>query len=317
VALVVGLLSNTSWNLFWSSRALIKHLGIRPRLVFNREVVKFMWVTTLPFAAAGIFARVYSYIDSVMLSKFADDVAVGLYGSANKLTFAFIFLPASFAAALYPAMSEYFVKDRVRLAGVYENAVRYLLLVVMPIAFGIAVLSEPVVLLIYGPEFAEAAPPLRIMIFALIFGFLYWPTGSLLNASNRQVMNTTAMGITVVANVSLNLYLLPRYGAIGAATAALITNALLFILSSAFLWGVIKVDAVRMTKAVVKTLFAASFMALSVTLLRPHLNLPLLILSGAAVYVLVIFGVRGVTVAEAKSMLNLFLKRTGERNDDI
>lgn len=315
VALVVGLLSNTSWNLFWSSRALVKHLVIRPRLVFNRDIIRFMWVTTLPFAAAGIFARLYSYIDSVMLSKFADEAAVGLYGSANKLTFAFIFLPASFAAALYPAMSEYFVEDRVRLARVYENAVKYLLLVVMPITFGIAVLSEPIIVLVYGKEFEAAAAPLRILIFALIFGFLYWPTGSLLNASNRQTLNTTALGVTVVANVSLNFYLLPRYGAIGAASTALATNALLFALSAAFMWGVVKLNAKRLFSPVFKTLFAASFMALSVTLLKPYLPLVGLMAAGAVVYVVVIIGVRGVTVAEARSMINLFLKRTGEREE--
>ena len=63
----------------------------------------------LPFALAGIFTKVYSYIDTVLLSSFLGSKAVGYYSIPSKITFAFQFIPMAFSAALFPAMSKFFV----------------------------------------------------------------------------------------------------------------------------------------------------------------------------------------------------------------
>ncbi len=173
------------------------------------------------------------------------------------------------------------------------------MVVVMPIVFGIAVLSHEIITMIFGDNFAESAGPLLVLIFALIFAFLYWPTGSLLNASNRQSYNTAAMGITMALNIGLNLYMLPRYGAMGAAASALATNILLFGMSLAFAHPVIDIDYRRLLRGAGVTLFAATFMAVNIMLARPYLPWPFLVPIGAVVYIGVLLGMGGLSLAEA------------------
>jgi O-antigen/teichoic acid export membrane protein len=228
--LVVALLINTVWNAFWSYTNLKRNFGFSPlRLRLDPVVIRFFWTVTIPFALAGIFARVYSFIDSVMLSRMASETAVGNYGAAYKITFSFQCLAMSFAAAVYPAMSAACVDGREKLAGLLTVSIKYLLLTVAPIVTGIFVLAGPLIRMIYGPDFSGSVLPLQVLIFSLVFAYLYWPTGSLLNAADRQAANTAVMGATMVLNIALNAVLLPRLGAVGASWSSLASNALLFL----------------------------------------------------------------------------------------
>ncbi|MBU1029559.1 flippase, partial [Patescibacteria group bacterium] len=137
--LVVALLCGSTWNVLWGCLALVRKFKVWPSFRLDRTIIKFFWRITVPFALAGIFSRVYSYIDSVMLSKLVSENIVGIYGVAYKIAFAFQFMPMAFAAAMYPAMSEYYISDRRKLGYLLTAATAYLLLIVMPLSVGLAV----------------------------------------------------------------------------------------------------------------------------------------------------------------------------------
>jgi O-antigen/teichoic acid export membrane protein len=315
--LIVALLMGSVWNVIWSSWSVMRRFPVRVSFRLDRPIVRHLAAVTLPFALAGVFTRVYSYLDSVMLSRLASDAELGAYGVAYKLTFAFIFLPMSFAAAVYPAMSEYYVSDRKRLGTVFSTALKYLYLVVAPLACGIAVLARPLVLMVYGPDFAGAIVPLQILIFSLIFAFLYWPAGSLLNACDRQGRNTVILGVTMVSNLLLNVWLIPRHGAVGAAVAALVGNFVLWAGAMRAAEGVAAYDLPGLLRTAAKVTFAATFMGTSVHLLQPFTPLLALIPAGALIYALVLLGVGGVTPGEAKALMDAFLRRGGRKISDL
>lgn len=314
--LIVALLLGSTWNVIWSGWAVTRRFPIRVTLRYDGAIVKFLVGIALPFALAGIFSRVYSYIDSVMLSRLATDAELGVYGVAYKLTFAFQFLPMSFAAAVYPAMADYYVKDRARLGRIFAESVKYLFIVVVPLACGIATLAEPIIRTVYGSAFAGAVLPLQILIFSLIFAFLYWPGGSLLNACDRQVHNTIILGVTMIVNIIMNSFLIPRYGAAGAAFSALAGNIVLWACAMVAARGIAAFDRKNLLATAIKAAFSGSFMALSLSLLRPHLPLILLIPTGGAIYFAVLVGMGGMTVRELKDLAAVFLRR-GKKISDL
>ncbi len=314
--LVVALICGSTWNVLWSGTRLAKHYGIWPRLALDRHVISFYWQVTVPFAVAGIFSRVYSYIDSVMLSKMVSETAVGFYGAAYKITFAFQFLPMGLAAAVYPAMSGYYVSDRDRLGKVLVTSLRYLMIAVLPLAAGIFVLAAPFVRLIYGAKFGGTVLPLQILIFSLIPAFLYWPCGSLLNACDRQVKNTVVMGATMVSNVVLNIFLLPRYGAAGAAAAALISNTILFGSAYFFASRVTAVNHRGLLRSAVKVAAAAATMGLVVWRVNEIGGVYVSVPVGILAYAFALWGLRGITWAETRGLIDVFLRR-GKGVSDI
>jgi O-antigen/teichoic acid export membrane protein len=263
------------------------HITIIP--AYDHALFKKVATIAVPFALAAIFARVYSYIDSILLSKMAGDVAVGWYAIPHKITFAFQFLPLALIAPLYPRFSEYYVTNKKRLAHVFERALKYLLVLSFPIAVGIGVLAEDIVIGLFTAEYAASVAPLRILLASLVFSFLSFPIGSFLNACNKQVTQTKIVGAVLICNVTANVLLIPTYGVVGAATAAFIGNMLLTIIGYAVVPKVIDVSHRFLIKATLQIVLSAAVMGTVVLFVNSYAHFGVAIGAGALVYLVMLF----------------------------
>ncbi len=197
-------------------------LALGEKRATTAEIVR----AAVPFALAGIFARGYSFLDSILLGA-ASFTATGIYSVPNKLTFAFQFIPLSLSASLYPSFSKTVHVDPAETAERFRKSERYLLATVTLIVALLITLRQKF-LSFYGNEFIVAEITLVILSFALIFSFIAFPVGALLNAAGLQKLQTIAMGITLAVNAAMNVILIPHFGPIGAAISALVGNTLLF-----------------------------------------------------------------------------------------
>lgn len=226
--LILALILGSLVNLFISSWNVSKQLGWSVFLPkWSKEHSCKLIRTAVPFALAAIFVKVYSYIDSIFISKFLDIASVGLYAIAYKFTYAFQFLPLAFIAALYPAISAVIEKKGSELNTIFLKSIWYMAILSAPIVLGIYTIAPELVHLA-GEEYANAASVLRVLVFVLIPIFLDFPIGSLLNAANKQSIKTSIMGITMCLNIVFNLILIPTIGILGAAYAALISFWFMF-----------------------------------------------------------------------------------------
>lgn len=227
--LLFALVAGSTSNVLVSGFIILRRFGagvLRP--VWNQTKIKQLLFAAFPFALAAIFVKVYSYVDTLFISKLIDETAVGLYSIAYKLTYAFQFIPLAFTAALYPSISAALAGDRAQVAMLLRRALWYMALVATPIVFGLWLVAEPAVRLA-GDSYTDAAPILSVLVFVLIPIFLDFPIGSLLNAADRQATKTAIMGGTMIINVILNIVLIPSIGTVGAAYAALGSFVFMFL----------------------------------------------------------------------------------------
>jgi len=229
VGLAAALAVGSLWNVFWALRRakpswlpLMAPLGISFRHLAYQA---------MPFAIAGISVKVYSYVDSLMISAFKGDTAVGYYAVAYKLTYAMQFLPLTFTAALYPALSEAHARqDHDALRRAFMGSLRLLAGVAIPLSAGLSALAPRIIPLFYGNKFAASIPSMIILPWVLLPIFMDFAIGSLLNGSNRAHLKTSAMVATMLINVILNAILVPLYGPLGASWAGVFSFwCLLFI----------------------------------------------------------------------------------------
>ncbi len=305
--LIVALMVGSIFNALFSLTIVLKRFGARALVpswdgAFARKVLRI----ALPFALAGAFVKVYSYIDTVLLSQFHGEAAVGLYAIAYKLTYAFQFLPMAFVAALYPGMSSMLVHDRDRVARLFEDAMWYMMLLVTPIVLGIWSIADQIVPAFAGSEFIGSILPLQILIFVLFFIFLDFPIGSLLNAADRQVTKTAIMGVTMVVNVILNFLLIPSLGVVGATIAALGSFFVLFAGGLYFVPQIISWSPSRLVRRLFPILVSGLIMAVVAVSLKPYLHFVLVIAVAAIVYFALLFVVRAVSIEQLKQGLRLF-----------
>ncbi|MFH1326334.1 MAG: flippase [Candidatus Falkowbacteria bacterium] len=273
---------------------------------FNQDIIRNIIKMSLPFALFGIFQRFYTYFDSILLSILAGDTYVGLYSVAFKITFALQFLPLAFVASLFPAMSSYYVHNKKQLATIFERAMNYLIIIALPISFGIIVLADRIVL-IFKEGYTGSILPLQIIVASLIFIFASYPVGSLLNACDRQRTNTANMGIVLVFSVLLNIFLIPRYQAIGASITVLITNALLLILGLFWVPKIIEYHKKVIITVFAKALLSVLIMGLVIWLIKVYIPIIASVFVGAVVYIGVLYILKGYTKEDIISIRNAII----------
>lgn len=292
-------------NACFASIALYKkyHIGLLPK--FNPVLFRYLGVIAIPFALTAIFARIYGYIDSILLSKLAGDTAVGWYSIPYKITFAFQFIPLALVAALYPRFSEYFAHSKEKLASIFEQGIKYLLIIAFPIAIGIAILAKDIVLALYTTEYTNSILPLQILIVSLLFSFVSFPIGSFLNACNKQTTQTIIVGTVMVVNIILNLALIPRYGVVGAATAACIGNFLLTAIGYIFVPRITRISHAFILKTVFQLILATVVMGVFVWYTSTVAHFTVAIAVGAAIYTVMLFATKTVTRTQLVEAIKL------------
>jgi O-antigen/teichoic acid export membrane protein len=101
-------------NVIFSSLCLRRNYNILPVPKVNFMEIKNLVKIASAFGLAGIFSRIFSSADSIILGYIAGTQALGLYSVPNKISFAFQFIPMSLVAAVFPAMSSSFKEDKKR-----------------------------------------------------------------------------------------------------------------------------------------------------------------------------------------------------------
>ncbi len=232
VGLVFGLLAGSIWNVIWSLRQ-ARALGLTSRMTTEWPLKRIVQLAT-PFALAGIFVKIYSYVDTLLLKQFHPDEVVGHYAVAYKVTYALQFLPLAFVAALYPSLSAaHSSGKKEEIEQLLTGSLRLMMLAGVPLAALLSALAEPIITAAY-PKFVGSIVPLSILPWVLIPIFLDFPVGSLLNATNRAHLKTTAMGVAMIVNVIANFLLVPTYGAMGAAWSGVVSFWLLLFVGLIF-----------------------------------------------------------------------------------
>ncbi len=295
----------SSYNFIYALIILQKKIQVAIKIIYDKQLTREILTISWPFAVYAIFQRLYTYLDSVLLSVLAGDEQVGLYQIAFKIIFALQFLPMAFTASLYPAMSSYWHNNREQLVISFQRAMNYLIIISLPIIVGAIVLADKIILL-FKAGYGGALLPLQISIVSLFFIFINFPIGSLLNACDKQRKNTLNMGIVTVASVALNLLLIPHFQAVGASITVLITNALMFILGIYWVKKVISYHAKKNLLIFAKVLFSSVVMGIIIYYGKSYLNVFVATIIGGFIYFALLLMLGGFKKADLTSVLQSF-----------
>lgn len=280
--LIFALLAGSVWNLTFSIFHVIKRLGIGgfiPSYAMGFKPLRM----ALAFFLAAAFTKIYSYVDSLILAHQLGEGAVGEYAVAYKLTYAFQFLPLAFVAALYPTMSaQSHNPDALRKT--LMDAFWYMAVMAFPLVFGIWALAPEIIHAFYGMDYTGSILPLQVLIFVLLFIFMDFPLGSLLNATNRQHIKTAIMGGTMVINAIANIILIPMMGVAGASVAALISFSFMFIAGWISARTFMQISFIEVLKEIWGIVIAAFIMMLAVIFVKSVLHFALAIPFGAIIF---------------------------------
>ncbi len=168
---------------------------------------------------------IYFKIDVVMLGQYAGDEAVGVYSTAVRLSETWYFIPVAIAVSVFPAL----IKARERGEKVYYARLQQLydFLAWLGLAVGVffTFTADRVIVMVFGEQYAAAGPILAVHIWAGVFVFLKVAMSRWLLNEGELTFLFISSGLGAAINVALNIFLIPRYGGMGAAVATVISYA--------------------------------------------------------------------------------------------
>jgi len=276
-----------------------------PRPQINKDFQRDLLKEALPFSLSAMFITVYFYIDSIILFFMKGDIAVGWYNAAYRLVYALSFLPNLYFAAVYPVMSRLWLTSRSALGSAYGSSFKLMLAIIFPITIVTMLLAGKIVSLVYGEGYAASTAALQILIWGIFFAYLNWAHSTVLNATNRQRVVAAIVFVSMVLNIGLNLFLIPRWSYIGASTAMVATEFfnftfLLWYARSIFRDRFSLYGGVKLVGSGALTALAAIYIA--------RLSIVLAVVCAAAVYTAAIF-LSGFFSKEERSMMRSVLPR--------
>ena len=199
----------------------------KPKFELDRSFCKTITLLAIPFALTSFLSTVYFSIDVVMLTNIVGNYATGIYNASYKLISILTLFYSIYLAVVFPLMSKLFKNDKQLLIISFEKSLKYLTMIIIPIALGTTFYSLDVIHLIYGHEYDAGFSVLQILIWTVPFLFISGACNTLLYSSHKEKSVTKIYIIAAIFNIVLNLIMIPSLSYNGAAITTVLSEILI------------------------------------------------------------------------------------------
>jgi O-antigen/teichoic acid export membrane protein len=187
--------------------------------MFKFEISKWPMVLkkSFPFGITGVMTMVAWYVPFIILQYISGNEMLGYFTAADTLISALIAIYGWYFYCIYPV----FVQSIHNAQMIQNYSARFVFGTITPICIGGCLLSNQIISFIYGDAFTLASPLLILMLISL--WFLEWNQIYIFGifSIGKQTITTRIFAIQCIGTIILSFMLIPLFGAVGAALAAI------------------------------------------------------------------------------------------------
>jgi len=212
----------------------------------DRRFIRRLLVESFPMGAILLIFTIDNKIDTVMLGSIKGSGAVGIYAVAYRIYDVLVLGAAYFMIALLPILSRHsnLAKWGNKLRKIYQKSFDFLFLMGLIVVVGVWLFAPLAVKIITQRrlvEFSDSILVLRILGVALFLAYLNHLTGYTIVALGKQRRYFFIALGALVFNVIANALVIPRYSYYGAAMITILTEGLVLIITSIFIFRLLKI----------------------------------------------------------------------------
>jgi O-antigen/teichoic acid export membrane protein len=206
----------------------LAHKSFQIDIAFDSKLARRLLAELWPLGTGVIMTTVYYYFDRVYMGSLGQTEAVGWYTAAYTFAIWVAITVTALRNAFLPAQSRALIEGNE--PGDLLNAYgRVSVCAAITIGVSGVFFARPLLGVFFGREFEAGTFALQMLMITGGFMFLSSFYGSHLIVLGRQRLYLAGVTLGAVANVSLNLFLIPRYSLDGAAAATLASEAVVFL----------------------------------------------------------------------------------------
>jgi O-antigen/teichoic acid export membrane protein len=190
---------------------------------FNESIAKSILKDSWPLMLSAVAISIYMKIDQVIIKNMLGNEQAGIYAVSVKLSEIWYFIPMIICTSVFPSIIQAMNTSK----ELFESRLKKIYSLMFWLSFSIAILmtifASPIIKILFGNAYIESVIPLQIYIWAGISVFLGVVVSQYLVANNLSKISFLNTLLGALANIMLNILLIPKFGISGSAIATLIS----------------------------------------------------------------------------------------------
>jgi O-antigen/teichoic acid export membrane protein len=183
------------------------------------ELAREFWSFTGPRALQATFQVTVLFLDVLIVGALASTYQAGIYSAVSKVAILGAFALEGNRLAIGPQLSAMLGRREFgRAAELYQTATRSLVLLTFPLYIVLG-LFPAVILNIFGSRYTSGASALTVLCLAMLINLGTGNVTVVLLMGGKSSWSAINAVAALIANIGLNLLLVPRIGILGAAIA--------------------------------------------------------------------------------------------------
>lgn len=185
----------------------------------------------LPIGGTQLVGQVLYNLDVVLLGLLGFLDRVGIYTAAYRVVLLLQVVPAAYFTAIFPALAREYDSPASRPASeLARRTLHFMIAIVAPVSLTVFEGADWIVTTLYGAAFAGAGGVLRLLVWSFPIVAVRGLFRHLLITTHQEGAHFLLSLAAAALNLAMNLALIPRFHALGAAVATIASEALLLLL---------------------------------------------------------------------------------------
>lgn len=281
-------------------------ISFREELKLMKEIFKF----SIPVVISGI-AEIFLYdTGTFFIGMFLPAFFAGFYTNASAIARIPLMVANSVSISILPATSEAdSLEDKELLKMYMHQSYRYTTVTSLPVSAFIMVYAVPLMILLFGSEYAKGSEALWILVGGMFFFSVYLIACSMCQGLGKPTFPMYSLIVGALVNVVLSFILIPLYDITGAAIGTTVATFVLMVMTVGELVHLSKIHPPY--KDLFK-MFIATGLMIFVMYLIPHTIIGMFIglIVGSLVYIIVILLLKALKPEDVVFIENI-INKTG------
>lgn len=233
----------------------ISYTFVKGHHLFDRSVNKGLISKLFHFGKFTLGTTISSMVmrstDTWMIGRMISTIGVALYNPALRISNIVEVPTLAVASLVFPQINQK-MKERGHegIRDIYVKSVSLILALMVPMILPIYFLSDFLVEIIFGKDYMEAAPILRVTIFYTLIIPFNRQFGTVMDGLKTPKLNFYLLVMAAVLNIIFNYIFLKAYGTIGSAYGTLLSYIIVFIINQVILYYKFGVNTFRVLPAI-------------------------------------------------------------------
>lgn len=233
----------------------------KPLLVFSKSSFISLFSFGSKLLVSSLLSTILSNLNAILIGKYIGTKPLGFYTRGTQFAdIVYSIMNSSLNSVLLPSLST--IQDNTKeLIGLTRTVLKTTALITIPLFFGLALLAEPIILVLLTDKWAQAIPIMQIFCIARLITILVGVSSNLLYAVGRTDLTLKQEYVKIFVRLVLLIIALP-YGIYWIAIAELSSTCLHYFINTYYPGKLFDFGAIRQLKDIFKIVVSGLIMVL-------------------------------------------------------